>query len=183
MISPRPGAPKEERSTFSEADINTIVVDVCNRRKEAGEWLWYVRSMFRGTYIECRYIDLLPSTLRKGALGSIWRDLTKKEAKSGKKYLLVDRRQHARPRLLRSSLRISLYFTPDAARRGGPIRKWDRESATVKRSCSLLFDDDVPDLDDFIVPLWRGELDEVRELIHALECHIQRAAQLFIVVP
>jgi len=123
FVATRPGGPKKERSTFSEADVNTAVVDVCNRRKEAGEWLWY--------------IDLVESIDRDYARGAIWRELTKKETKTKKNYLLVERRQ-----------------------RGGPIRKWDRESATVKRSCSTLFDDDVPDLEDFIVPLWRGDLDE-----------------------
>lgn len=116
-VATRPGV-KKTRSTFSEADVNTIITDVCNRRKEAGEWLWYV--------------DLVDSK----SSGSVWRDLTKKEVKSKKTYLLVERRQ-----------------------RGGPIRKWDRESASVKRSCDRLFDEDIADLEDLIVPLWRG-LDE-----------------------
>lgn len=113
LVSAKPGAPKKERSTFSEAEVNTVVQDVCNRRKEIGEWLWYV--------------DLVLNS------DSPYRPLTKKEAKSGKDYLLLERRQ-----------------------RGGPIRTWDRESATAKRSCDLLFDEDVDDLDEFIVPLWRG---------------------------
>lgn len=113
-VATRPGV-KKTRSTFSEADVNTIITDVCNRRKETGEWLWYV--------------DLVDSK----SSGAVWRDLTKKEAKSKKTYLLVERRQ-----------------------RGGPIRKWDRESASVKRSCDRLFDEDIADLEDLIVPLWRG---------------------------
>ncbi|KAH8069805.1 hypothetical protein JL721_5697 [Aureococcus anophagefferens] len=43
---------------------------------------------------------------------------------------------------------------------GGPIRKWDRESATAKRSCDLLFDDDIGDVEELVVPLWRGDVDE-----------------------
>eukprot|EP00635_Sarcinochrysidales_sp_CCMP3193_P001244 CAMPEP_0118905998 /NCGR_PEP_ID=MMETSP1166-20130328/9729_1 /TAXON_ID=1104430 /ORGANISM="Chrysoreinhardia sp, Strain CCMP3193" /LENGTH=311 /DNA_ID=CAMNT_0006845269 /DNA_START=45 /DNA_END=980 /DNA_ORIENTATION=- len=118
VVRSRPGGPKAERSTFSEVEVNNVVVDACNRRKEAGEWLWYV--------------DLVETASEKPAWG-IWRDLTKKEAATKKNYLLLDVKS-----------------------RDGPVRKWDRESATLKRSCDLLFDDDVEDLEDFIVPLWRG---------------------------
>jgi len=118
FVRARPGAPKKQKSSFSEAEVNAIVTDACNRRKVAGEWLWY-NDLVDGTEAE-----------------SPWRPLTKKERASGKSYLLVDRRE-----------------------RGGPVRKWDRESATVKRSCDALFDDDVADLEDFIVPLWRGLAD------------------------
>ena len=125
MVRPRPGAAKVQRSTFSEAEVNAIVVDACHRRKEVGEWLWH--------------FDLVASD---EAARNPWRGLTKKEKATGKKYLLVDRRA-----------------------RGGDaqVRKWDRESATVKRSCDLLFDDDVADLEDFIVPLWRGTLESPKD--------------------
>jgi hypothetical protein len=69
--------------------------------------------------------------------GAPYRGLTKKEKASQKNYLQVWRTQ-----------------------RGGDIRKWDRESATVKRSCDVLLDDDVGDLEDVVVPLWRGGLEE-----------------------
>lgn len=117
IVRARPGAPKKERSSFSEADVNTIVTDACNRRKDVGEWLWY--------------LDLVGSNSEK-LVSNPWRSLTKKERATGKNYLLID--QHDRDR----------------------VRKWDEESATIKRSCDFLMDEDIEDLEDFIVPLWRG---------------------------
>ena len=119
----KPGAPKVQVSSFSEDDVTAILEGVCNRRKEPGEWLWYV--------------DLVETAKSVYGTGAPWRGLTKKEKASGKNYLQVYRTQ-----------------------RGGDIRKWDRESATVKRSCDLLLDDDVGDLEDIVVPLWRGLKDE-----------------------
>ena len=119
----KPGAPKVQVSSFSEADVSAVLEGVCNRRKEPGEWLWYV--------------DLVETAKSVYGTGAPWRGLTKKEKASGKNYLQVYRTQ-----------------------RGGDIRKSDRESATVKRSCDLLLDDDVGDLEDIVVPLWRGLKDE-----------------------
>ena len=119
----KPGAPKVQVSSFSEDDVTAVLEGVCNRRKEPGEWLWYV--------------DLVETAKSVYGTGAPWRGLTKKEKASGKNYLQVYRTQ-----------------------RGGDIRKWDRESATVKRSCDLLLDDDVGDLEDIVVPLWRGLKDE-----------------------
>jgi len=119
----KPGAPKEQVSSFSEQDVTTILEGVCNRRREAGEWLWYT--------------DLVESDDESAATGAPWRALSKKERASGKNFLRVFRSQ-----------------------RGGDIRKWDREAATVKRSCDALFDDDVADVEDVVVPLWRGDLTE-----------------------
>ena len=119
----QPGAAKVQVSSFSEAEVSAILEGVCNRRKEAGEWLWY--------------IDLVESAKQVMGFGAPYRGLTKKEKASQKNYLQVWRTQ-----------------------RGGDIRKWDRESATVKRSCDVLLDDDVGDLEDVVVPLWRGGLEE-----------------------
>ena len=33
-------------------------------------------------------------------------------------------------------------------------------TATAKRSCDLLFDDDIGDVEELVVPLWRGDVDE-----------------------
>ena len=121
-VSARPGAAKKKVSTFSEKEVNEMVDGVCNRRKEIGEWLWYV--------------DLVESQ-GPGGEGTAWRSLTKKERSSKENFLQVHRTQ-----------------------RGGDIRKWDRESATAKRSCDVLFDEDLGDVDEIVVPLWRGDLDE-----------------------
>ena len=121
-LKSRPGQAARRASTFSEDDVNTLVTAVCNRRKEAGEWLWHV--------------DLVETASLDGE-GSAWRPLSKREKASSRNFLQVYRTQ-----------------------RGGQIRKWDRESATVKRSCDLLLDEDVGDVEDLVISLWKGDGDE-----------------------
>ncbi|KAJ1459329.1 hypothetical protein M885DRAFT_585754 [Pelagophyceae sp. CCMP2097] len=122
-VNTRPGAPKTKKSTFSEADVNAIVYDACNRRKDVGDWLWYV--------------DVVDSAAPAG--GDAWRALTKKEKASGDSYLMVESRKAI-------------------SKQRKVIRKWDRESATIRQSCANLFEDEIQDLDELIVPLWRGDL-------------------------
>lgn len=50
------------------------------------------------------------------------------------------------------------------------VRKWDRETATVKKSCDLIFEEEIEDVDQFALALWHNEIEnpeQARELL----CH------------
>ena len=54
--------------------------------------------------------------------------------------------------------------------RRNQFRKWDRESATVKKSCDLIFEEELEDVDQFALALWHGDVtdpEQTRELL----CH------------
>ena len=54
--------------------------------------------------------------------------------------------------------------------RRNQVRKWDRETATVKKSCDLIFEDELEDVDQFALALWHGDVadpEQTRELL----CH------------
>ena len=81
------------------------------------------------------HIDLVETSSNDGE-GTPWRALTKREKASSKNFLQVYRTQ-----------------------RGGAIRKWDVESASVKRSCDVLMDDDVESVEDLVIALWKGDVE------------------------
>ena len=54
--------------------------------------------------------------------------------------------------------------------RRNQVRKWDRETATVKKSCDLIFEEELEDVDQFALALWHGDVsdpEQTRELL----CH------------
>jgi hypothetical protein len=76
-LTVKPGK-KEKKTTFSEEDVNTALLEVCHRRKKGGEWLWYT--------------DLVEASADKKPTGAgitVHRSLNKAERKSGERFLLV----------------------------------------------------------------------------------------------
>lgn len=47
--------------------------------------------------------------------------------------------------------------------------RWDRESASVKRSCERLWDEDIADLEELIAPFQRRDVDEASSSFESLE--------------
>lgn len=93
--------------------VNKIVLEVCNRRKELGEWMWYVDLARRASVATSRtatrrefyfiflFFSCFVHTRRQvesaswDGLGALHRDLTKKEKTSAKNFLLVEERDRA----------------------------------------------------------------------------------------
>jgi len=74
-VSVSPGK-RATRSSFSEADVNDVLAEVCHRRKPGGEWAWYTDL-----------VEAPGPQLAHGA--SLYRPLTAAEKKSGERFLLV----------------------------------------------------------------------------------------------
>jgi hypothetical protein len=74
--SKKPGAKKEKRSAFSEAEVQEILGEVCHRRKKGGEWIW-----------RTDLVEVSPEVKPDGVM--FHRGLTKAERATDNHYLLV----------------------------------------------------------------------------------------------